>query len=493
MRRRAADRLAPDILEGFMTTRAVTSLLVLLSGLALGRTASAFPAAPTLSDVRSTEITIGGKRYHDVTATLNGTGITGPARYNVPITLLYPVNPRHCNGTGIVDLLNNSAMLLLASEGVAQPPLASARARLTETFLGKRGYFYVSVQWERTRGEIHVIDLFNELFGTNHVIPADLDQFAIILDAGSLVKTPPIGLPGSPCAVSKAAVYGMSASAVPINALKLPAVSGPVFAGAFAARFDGVIMDSITSSFLPFPIAKTGVRTIAVSAETDVQLFRNDVNVRGENPDYRAYEVAGVTHVSRDQHDLDAIVPLLPVVPSPPTRQNLATHSPFFRAVMEHLRRWMTDGTPPPPSVFLDGSSYSVLPLACVGLPIPGIANIPRDADGNALGGIRLPFLASPLGRYDGIETQYGCRAGGFPQVAIVTGTFVRDDAILDRYRNHGRYVSGVARAAALAFENGWLLDDDVRAYVTAAARCVVGRVSTRAITADDLKACHDL
>jgi hypothetical protein len=285
----------------------------------------------------------------------------------------------------------------------------------------------------------------------------------------------------------------MSASTVPINALKQPAISGPVLAGAFATLFDGALLDSITSSFMPDPISKTGVKTIAISAETDVQLFRNDVNVRGENAAYRSYEVAGVTHVSREQHDLEVIAPLLPFVPSPPIRQNLATHSAFFRAAMEHLRRWMTDGTPPPPSVFLEGANYSALPLACVGLPISGIANIPRDGDGNARGGIRLPFMVAPLGRYDGIETQYGCRAGGFPQVAIVTGTFVRDDAVLDRYRNHGNYVSTVVKAARQAFERGWLLEDDREAYVRAAARCVVGRVSSRAITRDDLKACHDL
>jgi hypothetical protein len=262
-------------------------------------------------------------------------------------------------------------------------------------------------------------------------------------------------------------------------------------AQAARARFDGAILDSITSSFSPDPIAKTGVKTIAISAETDIQLFRNDVNVRGETAEYRAYEVAGVTHVSREQHDLEAIASLLPVAPSPPVRENLATHSPFFRAAMEHLRRWMANGTLPPPSVFLDGAGYSTLPLACVGLPIPGIADIPRDADGNARGGVRLPFIVAPLGRYNGIETQYGCRAGGFPQVAIVTGTFVRDDAVLDRYRNHGKYVAAVASAARQAVEKGWLLDEDRAAYIKAASQCVVGRVATETITQDNLKACH--
>jgi Alpha/beta hydrolase domain len=291
--------------------------------------------------------------------------------------------------------------------------------------------------------------------------------------------------------VSKAVAFGMSASTAPLNALKQPDMSSPELSAAFAARYDGIIWDSITAGFLPFPISKTGVKTIAVSAETDIQLFRTDVQVRGENPEYRSYEVAGVTHVSKDQHNLEMIVPLLPFTPVPPTRQNLATHSPFFRAVMEHLRAWMTAGTPPPPSVSLDGSNYSLSPLSCGVMPIPGIANIPRDADGNASGGIRLPHVAVPLGLYDGVETEFGCGPDPFSQLAIVTGTFTRNDSILDRYKNPGTYISSVAQAAESAFEKGWLLEEDKDAYIRSATQCVVGRVPTARITLNDLKACH--
>jgi hypothetical protein len=114
---------------------------------------------------------------------MNGTGIAGSLSYNVPVEFLYPVNPIDCNGTGIVDLLNNSAMILLDHVGVTQAPLPSARRRLTEEFLGRMGYSYVSVQWEKTRDAIEV---FNRRFGTNYFIPATPDQFAIILDAATL-------------------------------------------------------------------------------------------------------------------------------------------------------------------------------------------------------------------------------------------------------------------------------------------------------------------
>lgn len=480
-----------------MKTR-VTIAMLLLSGLVLTPRAHAFPAAPTLTDVNYSVVSLGGNDYYDVTATMHGTVLADPNPYAVPVTFLYPVDPAVCNGTGIVDLLNNSAMVLTRIQGVF--PLPAARRRLTDEFIGAKRYFYAGVQWERARG---AIALFNQLYGTSYVIPTDAHQFGIILDGSTALRSPPQGLPGSPCPVDTVAGYGMSASTVPLNALKQVALSGPVFSSAFAALYDGIIWDSITAGFLPptVPIAMTGVKTINISAQTDVELFANHLKVRGENPEFRSYEVAGGTHVSRDEHNLEEIGALLPSPPSPPTRQNLVTHSPVFRAMMEHLRAWMTEGIPPPPSVFFDGSNYPFLPISCVGLPIPGIANVPRGPDGNVLGGVRLPYLqtvvdgktiGSPLGQYNGIELQYGCSAGGFPQVAIVTGNFIRNDALIGGYKNHGDYVSGVSQAAQYAFEKGWILQEDVEAYSSAAAHCVVGHAAPADITLDDLTACYE-
>ncbi len=493
-----------------MKKNLIISIFLLLSVVAFGPRLWAFPAAPSVV-VTSFEVNnIGGTDYFDVEATMVGTLFAHPVPYNVPVKFLYPVDPGVCNGTGIVDLLNNSAMILLSTEGLNPPqaPLPAARARLTDEFLGREHYTYIEAQWERTRGGLNVINLFNQLFQTNYVIPTDGHQFAIILDAATALKSPPAGLPGSPCAASTIVGYGMSASTVPLNLLKQPALVGPAFAAAFADLYDGLLWDSITFGFLPFPVSKTGVPTIEVSAETDVQLFRNDF-LRGDNATYRHYEIAGVTHVSIDEHNLDDILPGLPFVPDPVVRQNPQTHSPVFRAMMEHLRIWVTVGTPPPPGVNLDGSNYAFLPLMCQGLPIPGIADIPRDSDGNALGGIRLPHMrtqvdpacvgdscqtrGSPLGVYDGINTQHPCKAGGFEQVVIVMGTYTPDEAILDRYTNKGKFVSGISNAADFAFEQGWILEEDIENYTSTAAHCVVGHVDTEDITLDDLKDCHEI
>jgi hypothetical protein len=166
----------------------------------------------------------------------------------------------------------------------------------------------------------------------------------------------------------------------------------------------------------------------------------------------------------------------------------------------EHLRAWVTKGIEPPPSVFFTGANYPFGPLPCfTNLPIPGVALIPRDADGNVLGGVRLPFVrttvgnrtvGSPLGTYNGMETQYGCTAGGFSQVAIVTGTFVRNDALIGSY-SHGSYVSGVAKAAAHALAQRWILPEDALGYIITAAFCPVGLKPPGSITRNDLIACH--
>jgi hypothetical protein len=304
-------------------------------------------------------------------------------------------------------------------------------------------------------------------------------------------EIPAAGLPGSPCAVDKAVAYGFSASTGPIVQLKFQ--THPL-AAAFAATFDASFIDSTSSGFGTITIPKDGGLTIVISSETDVALFRNDLTMRGQTPTYRQYEIGGSNHVTTDQHDLDDIVLALPFVPTPPIRHNFAKNSPVHRAMMEHLRRWMTDGTPPPPSVTLDGSNYSTIGIPGCGLPLrAGIREHPPRRRRNALGGVRLPYLVTPLGHYFGFELQYGCSLGGFPQVAIVTGTFIRDDAILDRYTNHGKYVSGVSRAADLAYQQGWITEEDRQAYKDQAGACPVGRLPTEEITRDDLKFCHDL
>jgi hypothetical protein len=104
------------------------------------------------------------------------------------------------------------------------------------------------------------------------------------------------------------------------------------------------------------------------------------------------------------------------------------------------------------------------------------------DADGNDIAGIRLPYLAAPLGTHTGWSLLKP-GAGG-PDICGQNGQFIPfantraerlaagdpRPSIEERYRNHGAYVSAVARAAARLLQQGLLLEEDKERIVEAAA-----------------------
>ena len=143
-------------------------------------------------------------------------------------------------------------------------------------------------------------------------------------------------------------------------------------------------------------------------------------------------------------------------LPSAPSRgigqnySNIVSTSMFFRAKLDAMDRWATDGTPPPPSRIptrADGTLVSIdewrrqfpaipgvatprapnaLPLLDFGPDVErGILREPPDVvpgrqytvlvpavdrDGNDMPGVRAPMVAAPLGTYTG----WNLRARGF-------------------------------------------------------------------------------
>ena len=107
---------------------------------------------------------------------------------------------------------------------------------------------------------------------------------------------------------------------------------------------------------------------------------------------------------------------------------------------------------------------------------------------GNDIAGIRLPDISAPLATYTGWGLRSfppganeGCDAAGqkinFPLTSserLNTGD--PRLSIEERYRNHGKYVSAVAQAANELHRERLLLDEDVQAYIDAAARSTIGK-----------------
>jgi hypothetical protein len=124
-----------------------------------------------------------------------------------------------------------------------------------------------------------------------------------------------------------------------------------------------------------------------------------------------------------------------------------------------------------------DKGFVSVLPPRLVGMPYPVF--VPKaDADGNDIGGVRLPEVAVPVATYTGwalrAEGLDGCDAAG-QKIAFAKTRAERLAAgdprpsLEERYADHGAYVSAVTRAAQALRAERFLLDEDVAAATAAA------------------------
>ena len=210
---------------------------------------------------------------------------------------------------------------------------------------------------------------------------------------------------------------------------------------------------------------------------------------------------------------------------------NPVPHTETVNALRLHFRRWVGDGTPPPPSRYptLAQGQLAVAAKATLGHPalpglrptlpepdfimpvhdldwgerfnaldvsgvpdraVPAIKRVLRmlapkvDADGNELGGVPVVLLDAPLGTYLGWNlTADGERPFHAGQICNYVGgmvPFARTEAerkasgdtrlsLEERYRDHAGYVDAVKRAAARAIKEGFLLEADAQGLIQAA------------------------
>jgi len=204
--------------------------------------------------------------------------------------------------------------------------------------------------------------------------------------------------------------------------------------------------------------------------------------------------------------------------------QNTVATSAFFRANLDALDRWATDGTPPPPSRHPQVSDGTLVPVETwrAAFPaIPGVA-LPRgpsrlerldfgpdldtagviaheppllidgeeypvlvpavDADGLDRAGLRAPMVQAPLGTYAG----WSLRRPDLGQGAMVgiTGCYLPfadtaeeraqtgdpRPAVRERYADAGAYAAAIRAAAEMLVADGYMLEEDVERAAAAAA-----------------------
>jgi hypothetical protein len=182
----------------------------------------------------------------------------------------------------------------------------------------------------------------------------------------------------------------------------------------------------------------------------------------------RIYDIASSPHV------------LLPLKPDHCTMvQGVLDWTPVSRATFLRLDQWVGSNLAPPPTQLMTLERASTTPAtlrAPNNLP-NAVIQVPKlDADGNALGGVRLPDLVAPLGTHGGQnapETRCNLMGSYIPFAKDANQRAATNDlrlSVTERYKNRDDYVNRIRGAALDLIENGFLLQDDAAVIVQAAA-----------------------
>ena len=235
-----------------------------------------------------------------------------------------------------------------------------------------------------------------------------------------------------------------------------------------------------------------------------------------------AGRVAGMSHTSADgtrdvplpdnvrsyffagtQHGPAAFPPWAPAKDAP--LANPVSANPVVLSLRLAMHRWVTEGTPPPPSAYPKLSDGTLVPVSKVGFPaLPGITSprsatggprlrnplwphgagagtelpllVPQvDADGNDLAGIRMPDVSVPLGTCTGWMFR-SVLMGGPQELLPLRGSWIpfaatrgqREQlhdprpALGERYASKEAYLARVSEALQRLIKQGHLQAEDL-------------------------------
>lgn len=131
---------------------------------------------------------------------------------------------------------------------------------------------------------------------------------------------------------------------------------------------------------------------------------------------------------------------------------------PCADAALLHLIKWAQTGTLPPSAPKIQ-------------VKVGQMPEVVRDANGNALGGLRLPDVDVPVATYTaailGFNSPLGLRGKTEP---------FSDEKLRELYPSRGDYVARVTAAAQQAEKAGYLLPGRVTAYIEEAKKTPLGR-----------------
>lgn len=207
---------------------------------------------------------------------------------------------------------------------------------------------------------------------------------------------------------------------------------------------------------IPVLTEVVGKPLLLVNSESDPSFLRLP-----DSAHFRLWEVAGASHLGEDlsQNRRPVILRDLGIdltendgLCAFPPRSRIPFHY-TINAALDHLRRWIADGVPPP-----HGPPFEYDPRG----------NVARDEAGNVLGGIRLSQHAVP--------TAVNRRENTGPGECALSGRHEPFDAATLRamYAAHSDYVSRVIYMTEKNLRDGFVTEADARETIAAAQAAAI-------------------
>jgi len=424
----------------------------------------------------------------------------GKVEYSSEIMLLMPADPTKGNGALLVDIPNRGRVYGIALyNGPRGEPFNSGNIQQGTGFLEDQGFTLAEVQWELGKGadlptftgpdgKARFIEgvgfaivrdtadflahsaadpagTANPLHGAiDHVLASGKSQ------SGRFLKT--YLLHGFNSVNGHRVIDGMhifvsGAGVLPI----LTSSTGPQSSGDAAPSFGNPEFRGVNETVLTIGQVMAEVdkrhelppRILMLSSTTDFLSLRASLGRTGgtgteEQPipaNVRMYDIAGASHV---------VMPKAPECKLPPAHLDW---SPVSRATLLALNRWVGANAEPPASKLmpLEPTHDADVLAAPKHLPNAVIERPKRDADGNVLGGVRLPDMEAPLGVHAAQQepTSFSCSlAGAFLPFS--------PEKIAQRYKSRDDYLDRIRTAARELEKEGFMLPADVSVIVNAAA-----------------------
>ncbi len=437
----------------------------------------------------------------------------GRVAYAANITLIMPSAPHSGNGALLVDVPNRGRAYAEALYNSPRDvPFLSGTLEQGTGFLQDHGFTIAEVSWELGQGA----DLPSFLDGDGKKRYVEGVGFAIVRDAADFLAHAAADSAGEPNplrgAINRVLASGKSqdgrflktfllngfnmvgqrrvfdgmhvfvsgAGLLPI----LQTGTGPKSSGDEAPTFANPDFPGVNDG--PFTIgeiiAKVEARgevppkMLLVSSTTDFYSLRASLGRTGASgttdqplpANVRMYDIAGGSHVR---------------VPKPPATCTLPPGrldwTPVARALLLRLDAWVGHNAEPPASELMPLEPARRPPaLRAPSKLAAAVIQVPkRDQDGNALGGVRLPDIAVPLGTNGGQNAPqtFTCMlVGSFTAFAATKAERERTGdtrpSIEERYHGRDDYVNRVRIAAQDLMKQGFLLREDAAVIIQEAA-----------------------